>query len=63
MGNLLKALDLEPKAPAVFAKAVDDFIDAKDKQLRKLNKDTMPGFADVFEEMSHEGELKKHYRL
>ncbi|HEX7436845.1 MAG TPA: hypothetical protein VF308_09065, partial [Caldimonas sp.] len=46
-----------PKKSTVDGKidgAVDDFIDEKGKQLRKLNKDMMPGFADVFEEMSPE---------
>lgn len=37
-------------------KAIDDFVDEKGKQLRKLNKDTMPEF-ELFEELTPEAEF------
>lgn len=67
--GLLDALKLKPKGrpaaggpggagKALVEKAIDDKVDGAiddaGKTLRQLNKDTMPGFADVFEEMSPE---------
>ena len=51
-GKMPEAGPLEKK----IDKAVEDFVDEKGKQLRKLNKDTMPEF-ELFEELTPEAEF------